>query len=312
MKKIFYSTGMLLCASMMLVTGCKKDNTPFPTNQQSNSNPYSDYAFTTPYFPTINGADAILIAAQVNNVRPVVVSDFLTTYEYGMAKFNNNPSGTFTLNDSVLTLGSNGIYTSSITSPTINLSSGVSWNIGGNNYTVAGSMPAYTYAVNLWDKGWVPVAYIDYTLDTVPPRPLITHLPAHSNPSYAADSVYYYSNIDIIKTYLTDSTKRAKDSVYDYSAAYNIPLKTYLSNADSVSFVLIDAANFKFVKTVPATDTVIAIKPLDFKPLATLNYDANSFTTQVNAFSYHPQTVGGLNYYFVNMNSNVKYNRATK
>ncbi|MBS1646381.1 MAG: hypothetical protein JST67_03460 [Bacteroidetes bacterium] len=313
MKKIIYSASIMCLASSLFVTGCKKDTTPFPTNSQSNSNPYSDYSFTTPYFPTLGNADAILVAARVSNTRSVIVSPVSFTYEYGMAKFAASTGnftnllniGNITLNDSNLANTGANYYLSSINSYSINLSGGVVWNVAGTNYTIANPMPSYTYAPNLWDTKWMPVYPVNFHNDIVRPAP--------SNPLSATDIVNYpgMTFAQAVNAHKADSTQRNKDSLFNILPAFGIPLKNYLSNADSISLVMTDGAGFTFVKTFPASDTVAYVYPKDFANSPS-TYNNLSFITQLNAYKYQSMPVSGKNYCFLNLASYMKYNQATK
>ena len=198
MKKLYYAASLLTLASLSVLTGCKKDTTPFPTNPQNNGT-YPDLVYTTPWFPTISDADGIFVSVQVTDEKTVIISPYINLYEYGMAKVANSTgnfsnladAGAITLNDSVLIKSTALSYLSSITNYTLNLSNTAVWNIAGNGGSIPAttftnnvSNPTYSYATDQWDSKWTPI--YPRTLYALPPRPAITHLTINSTSSDSA------------------------------------------------------------------------------------------------------------------------------
>ncbi|HKC69839.1 MAG TPA: hypothetical protein VKG26_16505 [Bacteroidia bacterium] len=312
MKKLYYAASLLAVVSLSVLTGCKKDTVAFPTNPQSNGT-YPDLAYTTPWFPTISDADGIFISAQVTDEKTVIISPFVNSYEYGMAKVAGSTGnfsslvdvGTVTLNDSVLVKGSDFSYLSSISNFTLNLGNGAVWNIGGNAFTATNTNPTYTYSPTLWDSKWAPV--YPRTLYPLPVRPTITHLDSTSTP---ADSAYYNANKSTITTYLSDSTTHVNDSIYNRTVQYEIPIKNYTANADSVFIYMTDDKGFVYKRTALPTDSLATFKPNDF--LGYSSYDLTTFKLQVNAINYQNAIINSKKYYFLKMASAIKYYQATK
>lgn len=321
MKKIFYTAGILATLSLTLFTSCKKDKEVFPTKSQENGN-YTEFSYSTPYFPTISDADGILIAVQVSDEKTVVVSPFVNMYEYGMAKFPASTgnfsslvdAGTVSVNDSNLVKSSDNSYLSSATTFSLNFGNTVAWNVTGNganpamSNTLTGSNPSYTYAINNWDSKWIPI--YPRTLYAVPSRPAYTHL---NSTSTHADTLAHNADITDITTFLTDSTTHTKDSVYNATVQYSIPISRYTSNADTVYVVIRDGSGFSYVrKMVPtlASDSVANFKPNDFAGYA--SFDQTTLNLQVNAIKYSSTMVGTRKYYYLKMNANIKYYGATK
>jgi hypothetical protein len=275
MKKIFYTSSVLVALSLTLFTGCKKDTVAFPAKTQTDGT-YVDLVYTTPYFPTVADADGILIAAQVTNQKTVIVSPFSNEYEYGMAKFTNatgnfsnlTDAGSITVNDSVLTKTTALEYLSSITNYTLNFSNQSAWNISGNSsnnipaltYTLTGSNPSYTLDITSWNSNWTP-SY---------PQSLVT----------------------------------------DSNVLFTIPIKQYTSNADSVAIAMADNNGFSYHRTVSANDAVAKFRANDFAGYST--YDLKTFNLQVNAIKYNSTAAGTKKYYFLKMQANIKYYQATK
>jgi len=318
MKKIVYASGVLAALSLTLFTGCKKDSEAFPTKAQSNG-VSTEFSYITPYFPTIADADGILISAQVYDEKTVIVTPFLNTYEYGMAKFTNTQgnfsslfdAGTIKLNDSTLAKANDLSYLSSTSTFSLGLSGKAMWQISGNNgvpsfnYKLNGVCPAYGYSIPSWDSKWIPI--YPRTLYPLPARPTITHINSSSSSS---DSAYYNANKTDILAYLSDSTTRYKDSVYNATNQYSVPIKNYVVNTDTVIIALMDASGFTYIRKVNATDSVANFKPNDFTGYP--NYDITTFNFQVNAIKYQDTTIGAKNYYFLKMGSYIKYYNATK
>ncbi|HXD91856.1 MAG TPA: hypothetical protein VNX01_01515, partial [Bacteroidia bacterium] len=266
MNKLYYAASLLALTSLSVLTGCKKDTTPFPTNPQSNG-VYPDLAYTTPWFPTIYDADGIFISNQVTDEKTVIISPYRNLYEYGMAKvtgttgnFNNLiDAGNVTLNDSVLVKSTALSYLSSITNYTLNLSNTAAWSISGNasvptmtNTLSGANNPTYLNDVTTWDTKWTPIL----------PRPLTV-----------GSSTYHL------------------DSLYNATVQYSIPVKT--ANADSTIIFMTDNVNgLVYKRTCLSTDTVANFKPNDF-PISTV-YDLPSFKLQISAIKYnHKDTLFG-------------------
>src|ERR1700741_2436034 len=287
MKKLYYAASLLTLASLSVLTGCKKDTTPFPTNPQSNGT-YPDLVYTTPWFPTISDADGIFVSVQVTDEKTVIISPYINLYEYGMAKVANSTgnfsnladAGTITLNDSVLTKSTALSYLSSITNYTLNLSNTAVWNIAGNGgsipattFTNGVSSPTYSYATDQWDSKWTPI--YPRTLYALPPRPAITHLTINSTPS---DSAYYKLKKDSILTYLSDSTTHTNDSIYNKTVQYSIPIKHYNTNADSIFIYMTDDKGFVYKRAPLPTDSLASFRPKDFAGYS--SYDLPTFKLQ--------------------------------
>ena len=319
MKKIFYTSALLIVTlSLTVFTSCKKDEGPFPSNTQSNG-VSPDLVYITPIFPNIANASGIIISAQVYDEKTVIISPFQNNYEYGMAKFTNVPGnfsslvdvGSITLNDSNLVKSNVFSYLSSITTFSLNLSNTTSWKFGGNSnltgftHTLNGVYPTYADSFQKWDSKWTPI--YPRTLYPVPTRPTITHLNPHST---AADSAYYNQNVSTIKTYLSDSTTHYNDSVYNVTVQYNIPIKNYISNADSVMIAMIDGSNFSYIRTVAPTDSLAGFKPNDFAGYP--EFTLATFKLQINAIKYQDTVINAKNYYFLKMGSYIRYYGATK
>ena len=287
MKKIFYTSSVLAALSLTLLSGCKKDTVAFPDKVQNNGT-YADLAYITPNFPVIADADGILISAQVTNQKTIIISPFANEYEYGMAKFTNTTgnfsnladAGTITLNDSTLAKSSTFSYLSTANAYTLNLSNTAKWNVGGNGafggiaYTGNSNNPNYSNSITNWDSKWVPTYPRNLTLGS---------------------STYHL------------------DSLYNVSPAYSIPIKNYTDSlkTDSVNIVMVDNTGFYYSKTVSSKAITADFAPNDFasKP----SFDISSFKLQINAINYDTAiTVNSKKYYFLKMQSNIKYYGATK
>lgn len=320
MKKLYYAASLLALTSLSVLTGCKKDTEAFPTKQQTN-NTYPDLVYTTPWFPTISDADGIFVSAQVTDEKTVVISPYKNVYEYGMAKIaastgnfgSLTDGGAVTLNDSILVKGNDLSYLSNISSYTLNLANTAIWNIGGSSsvsamtFTATNNNPTYSYDPANWDSKWAPI--YPRTLVPLPPRPYITHLNASSTHS---DSVYYNNDTNkaMIKTYLADSTTHTNDSIYNLTVQYQIPIKNYTTNADSVFIYMTDANGFVYKRTALPSDSLATFKPNDFAGYS--SFDLPSFKLQVNAINYQSTMVNSKKYYFLKMASSIKYYQATK
>ncbi|MEO8761050.1 MAG: hypothetical protein ABI448_09175 [Bacteroidia bacterium] len=316
MKKILYTAGVLALLSVTLFTSCKKDSEAFPTKSQSNGVYNSNFAYITPYFPNIADADGILISAQVYDEKTVIVSPYLNTYEYGMAKFTGTKGnfsvltniGGIKLNDSNLVSANDLSYSSSITTTSLGLATKVKWQITGSTipsfvYTLNGVNPAYSNGITNWDSKWVPI--YPRTLYTVPPRP--------SNPLTAQDSVTYYPVLTYtaaLNVHKSDSTTRYKDSVYNVTVQYTIPFSNFVTNADTVIIAMQDATGFSYIRKASASDAGADFRPNDFT--YSPSYNVTSFNLQVNVIKYQDTTVGSKNLYFLKMGSYIKYYNATK
>lgn len=310
MKKIYYAASLLTLASLSVLTGCKKDTTPFPTNPQSNGN-YPDLVYTTPWFPTFSDADGIFISAQVTDEKTVIISPFMNEYEYGMAKVANSTgnfssladAGTITLNDSILNKSTALSYLSSLTNYTLNLSNTAVWNIAGSGsvpattFTNNVSSPTYSYTPDQWDAKWVPI----YPRTLHHPSALTYSTIPHNALDSAHDLAAYNS---ALATYITDST-------YNATNQYSIPIKLFTSNADSIFIYMTDDKGFVY-KRIPSllTDTITSFKPNDFAGYS--SYDLPTFKLQINAIKYNSTMVGTKKYYFLKMASAIKYYQATK
>lgn len=318
MKKLYYAASLLALASLSLLTGCKKDTTPFPTNPQSNG-VYPDLAYTTPWFPTLADADGIFISAQVTDEKTVIISAFTNMYEYGMAKvasstgnFNSlADGGIITLNDSILVKSTALSYLSSISNYTLGLSSSAIWNMAGSGsvasftYTATKNNPTYSDTAANWDSKWTPI--YPRTLYSLPTRPTITHLGPNST---NADSVYYTANTSTILTYLSDSIGRVTDSTYNVTPQFSIPIKHYTTNADTIFIYMTDNNGFVYKRTCLPTDSIASFKPNDFAGYS--SYDLTTFKLQVNAINYQSVILNSKKYYFLKMASSIKYYQATK
>ncbi len=323
MKKIFYTAGVLATLSVTLFTSCKKDKEVFPTKTQSNGN-FTEFSYTTPFFPTISDADGILIAAQVSNEKTVVVSPFVNMYEYGMAKFTNTTgnfsnladAGNVSVNDSLLVKAADASYLSTISTYSLNFNNTIKWNVSGNgsvptisNYFLpAGSNPTYTNSINNWDSKWIPI--FPRILYAVPNRPAYTHL---NSTSTHTDTVGHMADIININAFLSDSTTHNKDSTYNATNQYAIPITRFTSNADTVYIAMLDGSGFSYIrKMVPAnvSDSAANFKPNDFAGYP--SFDIKTFNLQVNAIKYNSSVINSKKYYFLKMDANIKYYQATK
>ena len=113
-----------------------------------------------------------------------------------------------------------------------------------------------------------------------------------------------------VAAFKTDSTKRAKDSIYNVTSQFDIPIKKYTENADSVMIAMADGNGFAYRKTVAATDSVAKFAPNDFAGAG--NYDISTFIMEISAIKYHNQQVSGKKYYFLQMASYLKYSQTSK
>ncbi len=315
MKKVIYTSTVLAALSLMLFTGCKKDKEVFPTKPQS-SGVSTEFSYITPYFPTIADADVIIISAQVHDEKTVVVSPFVNIYEMGLAKagvsqgnFSSLVSiGNIKLNDSTLYQANDFSYLSNVSTQNLGLSNKASWQISGANtftYTLNGVCPSYDYSFTSWDNKWIPI--YPRTLYPVPARPAITHLSASSSSS---DSAFYKANKLEITTYLNDSTTHVKDSIYNRTSQYTIPISSYVTNADTVIVTMSDASGFSYIRKIAADSAGIDFMPNTFQGYA--SYDISTLNLQVNLIRYQDTSVNSKNYYFLKMGSYIKYYGATK
>ncbi|MHB8260251.1 MAG: hypothetical protein ACYDCN_05535 [Bacteroidia bacterium] len=327
MKKVFYTIGVLAFVSITVFTGCKKINEgPFPA-KPSAGGVTSDLAYTTPTFPNLSDASGILIAAQVHNLKTVIVTPFQNNYEYGMAKFTSTP-GSFSnlidvdsiwINGTNLAKSSTFSYLSSTSTFSLNFSNSTSWKLKGNGnipgftYSLSGAYPTYTDSFQKWGDDWLPT--YPRTLPIVPTRPTVTHLPSHSDPNFISDSTYYYANLSTINTYLSDSTLYSINTLYNTTPQFTIPIKYTVTtpgviNADSVYIIFSDGAGFLYQRKVPATDSIANFAPNDFAGYP--SYNVSSFIMQLNAIKYKDTVINSKNYYFLKMGSYIKYYGATK
>ena len=312
MKKIIYVSTVLATLSLTLFTGCKKDKEVFPTKPQSNGSS-SDFAYITPYFPTVSDADVIFVSAQVHNGKTVVVSPFMNTYEYGIVKAGMS-KGNFTslvsiggvkLNDSTLYQANNLSYLSNTSTQVLGLSNKAAWQISGANtftYTLNGVCPAYGYNFTSWDNKWIPI--YPRTLYTVPHRP--------SNPLTAQDSATYpnLSYTAALAVYKGDSTTYITDYNYNLTPQYTIPISNFVTNADTVIVTMFDASGFSYIRKIAADSAGIDFRPNTFKGYP--SYDISTFNLQINTIRYQDTTVNSKNYYFLKMGSYIKYYGSTK
>ena len=146
----------------------------------------------------------------------------------------------------------------------------------------------------------------------MPPRPNVTHLNHHSSP---ADSLYYNLNFNIIQTYLADSTKHINDSIFDYTAQYSIPIKHFVSNADSVYITMADNNGFFYRKVNLPTDSISNFTPVAFYKYFNghiPSYDISTLRLEIDAIKFNSTMVATKKYYFLKMASYIKYNQTSK
>ncbi|MGZ3866348.1 MAG: hypothetical protein ACXVNR_08040 [Bacteroidia bacterium] len=312
MKKLVYAGKVLTIASLVVLTGCKKDKKEaFPSKPNGNGNT-SDYVFKTPTIPSLY-ADGILTAVQMHSYRIQTVSPIEQDFEYGMAKFTN-ATGNFSslanadsvrVNGANLVMGSDNSYLSDISTPNLSFSGVISWMVKGAPFSGATSTytntsnPYYKYfsisSGNYWNDAWMPVFPKDTT--DLRPKVYLTHADSVANPPR------YQQFLDSLTLFRTDST-------WNETPYASLPIKNSIMNADSVYVIWDDAVSFHAQRVVPATDSLFYIKPSYFNRKWTngaTSLTQTNFTMQINAIKYTSATLSGKLFYFLKMGSYMRY-----
>ena len=281
MKKLIYNGKFLTIISLALLTGCKKDSkVEFPKQTTSNGTT-ADFVYRTPTIPTFSDADGVIAAVRTSNYRIITISPVEKEFEYGIAKFTN-ATGNFsvlTSADSVFMNGSN-----------IDEGSDNSYLSNTSVFTLGFTWPTTYFKV----KGAGTVPAMSYTMNT--------GVPAHSLFSNTATN---YWNDSWVPTYPKNPAVNHSDSVFNITPFAVIPIKNYVTNADSVIIIFNDGANFNFTKKAPATDSIITIIPNELAGYP--SYSTTNLTLQINVIKYNTTTVGTKKYYYLRMASYIKY-----
>jgi len=282
MNKLFDygKMGVLALSLALLSTSCKKDTGEFP-KAPSGGGTTGDFVYGSPTLPAIADADGILSATDVHNYRISTISPFERQYQYGMAAFTNTTGnftsltsgGSVTVDTSNLTASSALMYQSYPTTYSLSFASNVTWNVTG-----AGSVPAMTYTVTSAMPSWT----------------------LFSNP---ASNISYWKD-EWIPVYPKTGGTTA-DSIFNATAFATIPIKDYVSNADTVIITWHDNAGFKYTRKVPATDSITVFRPNDFAGYQV--YAQADLKMEINLVSYNSVIAGGKKYYFIRMGSYIKY-----
>jgi len=281
-KLINYGKMGVLALSLALVaTSCKKDTGEFPA-ASTGGGTTADFVYGPPTLPSIADADGILAAVDAHNYRIVTISPFEKQYQYGMAAFTNTTGnftsltggGAVTVDTSNLTASSAMMYQSYPITYSLNFASNVTWNVTG-----AGSVPAMTYTVTSAIPAWT----------------------IFSNP---ASNISYWKD-EWIPVYPKTVVTTA-DSIFNATPFATIPIKDYVSNADTVIITWHDNVGFSYTRKVPATDSITVFKPNDFAGYQVYSQDSD-LKLEINLVSYNSVISGGKKYYFIRMGSYIKY-----
>jgi len=280
MKKLIYTGKVLTIISLALLTGCKKDSKVEFPKQSSANGTTADFVYRTPTLPTFSDADGVLAAVYAHNYRIVTISPFEKEFEYGMAKFTNTTgnfnsltdAGSVVLDTTLLVKASDLSYLSTATNYSINISNFAVWNVSG-----AGTVPAMSYTMS-------------------------AGIPSHSLFSNTSTS---YWNDSWIPTFPKNPALNHSDSSFNTTSFAVIPIKNYVTNADSVIIIFNDGAGFNFTKKTAATDSIMTIAPNEFAGYPA--YNASNLTLQINVIKYSNTIVGTKKYYFLRMTSYIKY-----
>jgi hypothetical protein len=293
---------ILAAVVALTAASCKKDEGEFPKQTLANGT-YSEFEYTSPTLPSISDADGILAAVDAHNYRIITLSPFEQQYQYGMTAFANTTGnfsslsngGTVTIDNNTLTANGSMLYQSNATTYSIGLSGANAWNVTGN-----GSVPAMTYTTPTGLPQWTlfsnPASNISYWKDEwVPTYPRKLTKPAVVLPGASGYAQYQ-----------VDSTKFVTDSTWNETVYLSIPLKDYVSGADTVAVYWHDDAGFSFEKKFAATDSLATFKPNDFLNLPT--YSINSdLMMEYNLIKYNSVSVSGKKYYYIKMATHMKY-----